>query len=423
MISYDDLVKIDRVHSSIFTSPEIFTEEMKQIFYKTWVYVGYESEIPNPGDYKLTRIGMQSVIIVRAKDGSINALVNACRHRGVTLCQLEYGNAKNFVCAYHGWGYNLEGDLKAVPHLDAYPSDFDLDQYGLHRVPKVGSHSGFIFASLNQDAPSLIEHLGASAKYLTLFADLSPSGRLKVQNGCQKYSYPGNWKAQIENSVDGYHGATVHGSYFSEIVRDRLGTDILPLIDGRSPCLSRELGNGHAMLDQRMIDRSSLWAKSEKGDVSSVLAEYMNQLIKINGKARAEEILKNNGGDGYNLLVYPNLVLIGVQIRVIQPVAFNKTEVYVYPTFLEDVSDEINLSRLRAHEDFYGPASFGTPDDVEMFVRQWDGLQGGVMEWLLYNKGLGKEQVDEDGRYSNITDETAHRGIWKKYKDYMTSRF
>jgi hypothetical protein len=70
-IDYDSLVKTDRVHSSVYTDPEIFAEELDAIFHRGWVYVGHAGEIPNRGDYRLKRIGRYPVIMVRGDDGQI----------------------------------------------------------------------------------------------------------------------------------------------------------------------------------------------------------------------------------------------------------------------------------------------------------------------------------------------------------------
>ena len=104
---------------------------------------------------------------------------------------------------------------------------------------------------------------------------------------------------------------------------------------------------------------------------------------------------------------------------MIQPLAVNQTEVSCYPTLLEGAPDEINLARLRSHEDFYGPASFGQPDDMEMFIRQSEGLKVEALEWLLYDRGMDREQTDDDGTFSQLTDETAHRVLWAHYRRLM----
>ncbi|HVA24347.1 MAG TPA: Rieske 2Fe-2S domain-containing protein, partial [Chloroflexota bacterium] len=94
-----------RVRTDVYTDPAIFELEMRRIFETTWVYVAHESEIPNPGDYVSTSIGLQPVIASRGDDGQVHVLLNRCRHRGSAVCRLERGHAEQFKCPYHGWVY------------------------------------------------------------------------------------------------------------------------------------------------------------------------------------------------------------------------------------------------------------------------------------------------------------------------------
>jgi phenylpropionate dioxygenase-like ring-hydroxylating dioxygenase large terminal subunit len=119
-IDYRTLVKDDRVHGSVYTSPEIFDEEMENIFHRGWVYVGHDSEIPNPGDFRVRPMGRQSVIMVRDHDGQVQLLMNRCTHRANAVCQTERGNVSKFRCAYHGWTFRTNGDLLGVTYADRY---------------------------------------------------------------------------------------------------------------------------------------------------------------------------------------------------------------------------------------------------------------------------------------------------------------
>lgn len=209
-----------------------------------------------------------------------------------------------------------------------------------------------------------------------------------------------------------------HGSFMAEVLRNRLGRDVTAMVDGRSPTQSRALQGDHGLLDFRMVNRTQILGVKEQ-DLPAHEQRYRAQLRERVGAQRFEELMYFNGGDGYNLLVYPNLFIIGVQIRTIQPLRHDLTEVYSAPTLLEGAPDEINTARLRSHEDFYGPASFGAPDDMEMFVRQNEGLQASSLDWLLYDRGLDRlEQVDGTPA-SQLTDETAHRELWAHYRRLM----
>ncbi|MGH7879791.1 MAG: aromatic ring-hydroxylating oxygenase subunit alpha, partial [Candidatus Binataceae bacterium] len=213
-IDYGALIKRDKVHSSLYTDPEIFADELEKIFHRGWVYVGHAGEVPNPGDFRLSRIGRQPVIIARGQDGEVRLMLNRCRHRASTVCQVEQGNAATFRCAYHGWTYRNNGELAGVPYPDAYGASFRKEDFGLTRVPRMESYRGFIFGSMAPAGITLDDHLGAPAKeQLDLFTDLSPVGELEVRAGTNKFDYSGNWKFQVENAMDGYHPNFSHETF------------------------------------------------------------------------------------------------------------------------------------------------------------------------------------------------------------------
>src|SRR5215467_3053113 len=127
-IDYTALVKEDRVHISLYTDPDIFADEMDKIFHRGWVYVGHQGEVPNIGDFRLKRIGLQPVIMVRDHSGAVQLLLNRCRHRGATVCQEGQGNSRSFRCMYHGWTYQLSGELSGVPGEHGYGEGFERSQ-------------------------------------------------------------------------------------------------------------------------------------------------------------------------------------------------------------------------------------------------------------------------------------------------------
>ena len=112
---YGDLAGTDRVAGQLYTDPAIFAEEMKKIFYRTWVWVAHESEIPEAGSFKTTQVGDQPVIVNRDRKGNFNTLLNRCRHRGATVCDQRSGKANGFTCPYHNWSYTLDGRLRGIP--------------------------------------------------------------------------------------------------------------------------------------------------------------------------------------------------------------------------------------------------------------------------------------------------------------------
>ncbi|MBF6568980.1 MAG: Rieske 2Fe-2S domain-containing protein [Candidatus Binataceae bacterium] len=423
---YDELVKSDRVHSRLYTDPGIFGEEIDRIFHRGWVFVGHAGEVPNAGDFRRKRIGMQPAIMVRDQSGQVQLLLNRCRHRGAMVCDEERGNTRAFRCAYHGWTYKLDGSLAGVPYPEAYGDSFHREDYGLTKVPRVESYRGFIFASLSPAGISLAEHLGHAREQIDLFAGLSDSDEVSVA-GAQKYDYRANWKLQVENAMDGYHAITLHESFLG-VLEERArhseaADDFKGQFQGSRFAVTRDLGGGHVMLDywNRLYDTLNADPIPEVFPTTESGRAHFEQLTSRFGNTRAAHNLLQGMT---HTLIFPNLILIGIQMRVVQPVSVDYTEVALYPTTLNWLSDEANASRLRGHEAFFGPAGFGGPDDADIFVRVQEGLGADLIDpWLLIGRGLNRERRDPDGTIvAERTDEATQRGIWRQWKKVMTER-
>src|SRR4051794_10851839 len=109
-----------RVHRSTMTSPEIFELERQRIFDRCWLYVGHESELKKNGDFRRRMVGGRPIIFIRDSDKRIRAFLNACTHRGATICRQDSGNARIFQCFYHAWTFDTKGDLVQVPDESGY---------------------------------------------------------------------------------------------------------------------------------------------------------------------------------------------------------------------------------------------------------------------------------------------------------------
>ena len=117
MIDPKNLIDLERrtVSPRVFSDPEVHQAEQERIFTRCWLYVGHESQLPNPGDFVAGFMGEEPVIVCRGPDRQVRVFLNTCRHRGMLVCRVEEGNAKFFRCPYHGWTYDLEGKLTGVP--------------------------------------------------------------------------------------------------------------------------------------------------------------------------------------------------------------------------------------------------------------------------------------------------------------------
>ena len=137
---------------------------------------------------------------------------NRCSHRAAEFCRELSGNAKEFVCPYHQWSYDLKGNLAGVPFRrgvngkGGMPADFKTADHGLRRL-KVTTHRGVVFASYAEDMEPLADYLGP--EILREFEATFDGRKLKLL-GHYRHSLPGNWKLYHENLKDPYHATLLH---------------------------------------------------------------------------------------------------------------------------------------------------------------------------------------------------------------------
>lgn len=417
-VDYSELVHDDRVSGRLYYDPAVFEEELEKIWYRDWIYVAHESEIPQPGDYVTRQIGLQPVIVSRDEDRGVHLLLNRCMHRGNTVCQSERGNAHAFRCAYHGWTYNNRGALVGVPYAGGYDGSFCRDEYALARVPRVAAYRGLVFASMSPSGPSLEERLGNAARLIDQFVDLSPEGEVVLRSGVLKHSYKGNWKMALENSVDGYHPNILHHAAMTLITKGRK-VDMESVFGERTDAQARDLGGGSAQLDLTTVNREHGGRTVPHGWSPEAWRQYLEGMERRYGAERAHEIIADGGP---HFCIFPNIIFILNQFRVIQPVSPNETIIYYYPTMLKGAPVEMNQRRLAETYLIHGPAGRVAPDDFEAYERNQVGFQARVNEWLVLRRGLHREHRESASMVAgHETDETTQRGIWRHYRDVMRS--
>jgi choline monooxygenase len=196
------LERSQTIPSSWYTSREILNLEYEHIFRKTWQFVGRRSELPEQGSHIIATAGKEPIVVVRGKDDVIRAFYNVCRHRGGPLAT-ENGCSSMLQCKYHGWTYQLDGMLRGVPDFDRVEL-FDKKDYGLVPVP-LEEWEGLLFVALEQPVVSL-EELFSGVRERIRSVDLSS---LQFHSR-EIYEINCNWKAYIDNYLEGYHVPIVH---------------------------------------------------------------------------------------------------------------------------------------------------------------------------------------------------------------------
>lgn len=410
-----DLAGTDRVAGQLYTDPAIFAEEMTKIFYRTWVWVAHESEIPQAGSFKTTQVGDQSVIVTRDRQGNFNTLLNRCRHRGATVCDQRSGKANGFTCPYHNWSYALDGRLRGIPYPTGYEGVIDKNDYPLQKL-RTESFLGMIFATFNQDADPLEEFLGDAKLWMERFFKQSNGFPTKVL-GSHKFRFSGNWKIQMENTTDGYHFPMVHKSWMASV--DAETASMMSFMDDPA-AQTHALGNGHSVAIM-----AAAHADLDIDDGSEQIQPRFQHLadeLREAGESpeRIRRYLRSMHGCGFNLNLFPNVAMSSSFFRVLIPISVDETEIWHMAIGMDGGPENVNRERLRIHEHFQGPFGFGSPDDAEGWARVQIGAGGNPTMPILVNRGQNREYTSPEGwPTSHVTDETGMRESYRMWKEMM----
>jgi phenylpropionate dioxygenase-like ring-hydroxylating dioxygenase large terminal subunit len=415
--NFATLVADGEVHRRFYTDPAVFDAEQTKVWGGTWVYVAHESEVPDPDDFVTAHLGSRPVIVTRGADRELRVLLNRCAHRGSTVCVEASGTAKRFACPYHGWTFANSGELLAVPYPSGYQTSRARSLHGLAVVPRVESYRGFVFATLNEDAVSLRDYLGAAAERLDDFIDRLPGGKLRVLPYAHRMKYAGNWKLMWDNTSDGVHPAFAHRSFLHAAAARTEDPTMLSQFArdlDRTGMYMEDLGHGHIFLDQRPGLAGSHW---EAQRPVPGLETYERALREQLGDG-ADALLEIAPSSAINLSIFPNLLILQNQLQIVQPLAVDRTTLSFYLCVPEDVPGDLAPLRARIAEDFPNLVS---PDDLEIFERCQDGLGIPELEWVDASRGLGSDlEVDVDGiTRAPVTYETGVRAYQREWARLM----
>jgi phenylpropionate dioxygenase-like ring-hydroxylating dioxygenase large terminal subunit len=401
-----------RVHRSAYRAPEVFEAERDRIWSTHWLYLGHETEIPNPNDFKVRVLGGRPLIFVRDAQGVVRAFLNSCPHRGTILCRESEGNNKHIQCFYHAWTFRTDGEIAAIPGEDAYDFSPDFrDSVKLRALPRLAIHEGFVFVSFAAEGPSLLEHLGRAADIITMATQQTPHG-MTVMPGVQRYAVKGNWKLGVENAMDGYHFAPTHNTFVGYLRE----TGYAVTDDDQ---YAYDLGDGHGML--RLTGHGGrlgmIW-EPRFGDAEQERTRQVREEMVVRlGPERASQV-----ADASRILfVFPNLLLFDLEalsIRQLEPVSAGVTDVRAWQYVPNEEPDETRLVRLRIMASFIGPGGLATPDDMEAYEAVQRGIEAtkgddrGINDWSDMSRGMISEVRGEQGR---SIDEGAMRSFWRAW--------
>ncbi|MFK7975238.1 MAG: aromatic ring-hydroxylating dioxygenase subunit alpha [Halioglobus sp.] len=203
-----------------YTDERFYALEMDNIWRKSWLMAAHIDELPEPDCYLRWENAGQPVVITHTQSGQIKAFYNTCSHRGAPVVTDDRGKARRLTCAYHGWSYNHDGELKGLRD----PEDFrnlDMSERGLKEI-RCERFGNLIFVNFDNDAPTLLEWLGPIADEWQEFG--FDTCRLAARH---IFELDCNWKIAMEANTEVYHVRSIHPDTVAPILDDRRNVNTL----------------------------------------------------------------------------------------------------------------------------------------------------------------------------------------------------
>ncbi len=352
---------VSRVPAWIYSDEGLFEREMEKFYAgNTWNFVGLEAEIPEPGSFQRTFIGMKPVLVTRDAQGEIHVLENRCAHRGAPVCWKQRGQAKELTCPYHQWTYDLGGNLQSVAFMrgspkpnPGMPKDFDKKNHGMRKLRTV-VRGGAIWATFSDETQAFEEYVGPQ---VLEFVDRAFNGRPLRLLGYSRQIMPCNWKLYFENARDPYHATLLH-TFFTTfgLFRADAHTRALPSDDLRHEVTFSWFDGKAAEKNVAMSD-----------DIKNIQTDLKLHDMEI--VTPRQEFADGRIG---TLEVFPSMVLQQhvntLAVRHIIPKSPTSTELsWIYFGYQDD--DE-TLRRLRLKQgNLTGPAGYVSLDDSEVLKQ------------------------------------------------------
>ena len=419
------------ISRDIFTSEELYQQQLERIFARAWLFVGFASQIPNPNDFFISRMGEESVILTRDRQGEIHVLLNTCRHRGMKVCRYDEGNTPVFSCPYHGWSYSTDGNLVSVPgeligvpqFATAYHGELEKEEWGLISVPKMVNHNGAIFATWDKEAPDFYEYMGDMIKFFDSViagADGEPGG-VEVVGGVQKFIIPSSWMYGAENFIgDGYHNISHRSVDLAGISPQGEGRHTRRNYSRRLRCVAFP-GLGHGGLggshEEYPTEYIPTWPKDPAAE------EY----FRTAHEKRQQRI--KDGEDRWWIgvsTIFPNTSTHSDPraVFVWQPAGPMKMELWrwflVERNAPQSVKDAMRHFALR----YSGPAGMTEQDDAENWNYATAASKGTIASRYNFNyeMGQGNDKLVPQlsgAVYQDETSELNQRTLYKRWAEFM----
>ncbi|MGX1101341.1 aromatic ring-hydroxylating oxygenase subunit alpha [Amorphus sp. MBR-141] len=425
------LIDLDRgvISRELFVSESLYKRELETLFARAWLFVGHESQIPNPGDFFTSRMGEESVILVRDKAGEIHVFLNSCRHRGMKVCRYDSGNTSLFTCPYHSWTYTTDGKIRGIPLYKAlYDGTLDRNDWSLIEVAKLVNYKGTIWATWDPEAPDFETYLGDARLHLDQALDCRdgrPGGSEVI--GVHKWVFPANWKYAAENFL----GDTYHNPSHRSVDLIGIGPSAREGVKGRR--------------DNELEQAQHVWISYPGGHGvhSAVQPEDEPYIEQFKSDPEIEEYFrhchqerKRRLGDQARLLpfvgtMFPNTSYHGRQPRGLcawHPHSPTETEAWRFFLVDADAPASVKDFLRRYYMRYSGPAGMTEQDDLENWLYATKASKGTIARRhpFNYQQSMGASSLhptvnglEVRGDVSTQVTEHIARGFYRRWADYV----
>src|SRR5262245_13514300 len=394
---------LTRVPYWLYADGDIYEQEQARIFRgPTWSFLCLEAELPKPGSYRRASLGAMPVVVTRDQDGALHAFENRCAHRGSLLVLDERGEARDIICVYHNWSYDLAGNLtgvafrKGLGGKGGMPADCRPEAYGPRQL-ELATLAGLVFGTLAADAPALEQYLGTE-----IVARIRRVMRAPVKLlGDYSQTLPSNWKLYMENVKDTYHASLLH-TFFTTFRLNRLSQ--------KGGVVVSDCGGHHV--------NSSIATHTGGREYEQAGMRAAQEGFGLEAPELLEAVDEYGDGIGLQILsVFPIFVLQqtrnSLAVRRLVPQGLDRTEL-VWICFGFEGDDEAMTERRLRQANLVGPAGYSSMADgaAPGFVQRATATADDLVS-VVEMGGASTSSAD------NRVTEAAVRGFWKAYRGYM----
>jgi phenylpropionate dioxygenase-like ring-hydroxylating dioxygenase large terminal subunit len=425
------------VSRELYVNEDIFAQEMEMIYGRCWLFLGHESQAPNPGDFFVSRMGTEEVLVVRdRKDKKLRAFLNSCAHRGMKVCRYDQGNALVFTCPFHAWTYDTAGKLAGAAYQFADNSyagalDRDKEQWGLVEVAQFKNYYGSLWATWDAKAPSFEDYVGPFAEGIRYDCEASDGtdAGIEVFTPFQKWRLPSNWKVPaFSSSTDLTHAAMTHRSVNAAAIGPDRGT----MTGGERHKRRADFPSDRYAVGDHYLGHGGNWTDFKQTGAPDYVDswfeagvdDYFRETQERKKKKYAGQILPPHGHEGGHFCVFPNFIMDSWRWRWWHPHTVGVVERWslfgVDKAAPKHVKDAVRHYVMR----YNGPTGATESDDME----NWNYVQAASMGsqarkhdyYFANGLGNGSERGQHPGLVFNGSHtEEAHRARFSRWLAFM----